>query len=286
MQAPPANPDSPRASPPAPPLVVLLRGVGREAAHWGEFPDRLRRALAAGGGAASAVGAAGPTGGPDLVCLDLPGAGARHREPVPATVPGIADGVRAELLARAPGARPLIVGLSLGGMLALHWALAHPGEVRGLVLVNSSAGSLSPFWRRARPRTWPTLLAIKLARSVAARERRILALSSNRYRDDAGVLAAWLDVQRARPVGPATAARHLLAAARYRPALPAAPGALPPALVLTSRGDRLVDPACSRRLAAALHAPIQEHPDAGHDLMLDDPDWVAQQIRAWSGWTR
>jgi pimeloyl-ACP methyl ester carboxylesterase len=73
--------------------------------------------------------------------------------------------------------------------------------------------------------------------------------------------------------------RQLVAAANYRGA---APTAKIPILVLTSTEDRLVDPACSRALAAHLGAPVREHPTAGHDLPLDDPDWVVDRIREWT----
>jgi pimeloyl-ACP methyl ester carboxylesterase len=54
-----------------------------------------------------------------------------------------------------------------------------------------------------------------------------------------------------------------------------------PFLILGSEKDRLVDPQCSRDAAKALLAQLVMHPSAGHDLPLDDPDWVIEQIRNW-----
>jgi hypothetical protein len=51
---------------------------------------------------------------------------------------------------------------------------------------------------------------------------------------------------------------------------------------MLAAGDRLVDPECSRTLARAWQADFIEHPNAGHDLPLDDGAWVAQQIERWS----
>ena len=45
--------------------------------------------------------------------------------------------------------------------------------------------------------------------------------------------------------------------------------------------DQLVDPACSAQLAAAWKADLEVHPEAGHDLPLDDGPWVVNQVRAW-----
>jgi pimeloyl-ACP methyl ester carboxylesterase len=74
------------------------------------------------------------------------------------------------------------------------------------------------------------------------------------------------------------ALRQLWAAARF-----AAPSAVPaiPTLLLASAQDALVSVQCSRAIAQAWGVPLHEHPLAGHDLSLDDPRWVAQQVQAW-----
>ena len=54
-----------------------------------------------------------------------------------------------------------------------------------------------------------------------------------------------------------------------------------PILLLASLGDRLVSPRCSERIARAWNAPLRMRPDAGHDLPLDDPDWVLGQLLDW-----
>jgi pimeloyl-ACP methyl ester carboxylesterase len=72
--------------------------------------------------------------------------------------------------------------------------------------------------------------------------------------------------------------RQLVAAVRYRadPDLPV------PLLVLASQNDRMVDPSASRAIAYRVPgATLKEHPSAGHDLPLDDPQWVLEQIAAW-----
>jgi pimeloyl-ACP methyl ester carboxylesterase len=69
---------------------------------------------------------------------------------------------------------------------------------------------------------------------------------------------------------------QLCAAARF---FPPAPGSLSAGLwFLGSRRDRLVNVACSRDLAHRYAAPCLEHPWAGHDLPLDDPDWVCERV--------
>lgn len=49
-------------------------------------------------------------------------------------------------------------------------------------------------------------------------------------------------------------------------------------LLIASEQDRLVNVACSKTLASRWQIPLSLHPDAGHDLPLDDPDWLYEQI--------
>lgn len=242
---------------------VLLRGLGREARHWGEFPARLQAALPAGH---------------VTLALDLPGLGRHHDAASPSSLAGMVEAARREL-ATLPHRPPCVfVALSLGGMVAQEWMRRERRQVAGCVLINTSVAGLSPPWRRLRPGALARM--VLLARpglTVRERERRILALTSNRPVDEA-VLSTWTGIARMAPVTRANLVRQLAAAslaraARERPTAPT--------LLLASRHDRIVHWSCSQRLAARWGMPLATHPWAGHDLPLDDPDWVVTQIVAW-----
>jgi pimeloyl-ACP methyl ester carboxylesterase len=242
---------------------VLLRGLARESRHWGGFISTLRAAVPPGDA---------------VVSLDLPGNGRLWRERSPATVQAMAEAARAQLHRRRQDTPAVLVALSLGGMVALQWAARHPESVAGCVLINSSLRGLAPFWRRLRPPALLRLLALAAPGSTAlARERRILQLTSNLPVDD-GLAAAWADHARTAPVSRANMVRQLFAAARFRLQQPPSV----PVLLLASRQDRIASVLCSRAMAQAWDAPLREHPNAGHDLALDDPEWVAEQGVAWA----
>jgi pimeloyl-ACP methyl ester carboxylesterase len=241
---------------------ILLRGLTREAGHWGHFPEELRTAL----------------GDATVVAIDLPGAGALHDLSSPAKIEDIA--LQCRMQAQALGLQPPfhLVALSLGAMVAVAWARRHPDEVPTAVLINTSLGSQCQPWRRLRPAAWPALLRLLLPARDVLRESIIYRLTSNRPADAEATLKAWVAIRQQHPVAAANAFRQLLAAARYRPPAPPERTRL---LVLASRGDRLVDPDCSRRLAKTWHTDYAEHPDAGHDLPIDDGPWVAARIAEW-----
>lgn len=234
---------------------ILLRGLTREQSHWGDFVPQLARRFP----------------GERFHCIDLPGTGTRFQELSPASIAGIRGRVR-ECAGHIPG--PLgLIGLSMGGMVALDWAQAEPRRIARLVLINTSSG-FSPPWRRMRPAAFSQAFAMALGQDVDERERRILRLTSNQPIDE-DLEAHWLVVQRQRPVARKTAIAQLRAAATYRPR-PPAPAA--EGLLLASAGDRIVHWHCSRTLARRWHWPLRIHPDAGHDLPLDAPGWVVAQL--------
>lgn len=241
---------------------VLLRGLARESRHWGDFPRRLAQHLP----------------GERVLALDLPGNGTRWRDRSRTRIAAAVEDVRTALAQAGHGPPYRLLALSMGGMAAVHWAHAHPRELEGCVLLNTSFGRFSPLWQRLRPAAVRELGSLLLRPSNAlAREAAILRLTSNRP-PDAAVAQAWAQHALSAPVTRANVLRQLLAAARFR-APPRAPDV--PMLLLASRMDRLVSVQCSRAIAHAWRLPLREHPSAGHDLPLDDAEWVIRSILDW-----
>jgi pimeloyl-ACP methyl ester carboxylesterase len=244
---------------------ILLRGLMRESRHWGEFPEVFRRAM------------------PDvqLMMPDLPGNGVLYRRRSPLRIGDMVEHCRASL--RASGFMPPyhLLALSLGAMVAVEWARRYPDELHACVLMNTSMRPFSPFYRRLAWRNYPALLALAFQRNnLLAFEQQVLRLTSNRLDLHATAIAAWAQYREEYPVSRRNALRQLIAAARFH-----APVQAPqvPMLVLVSRQDKLVDPACSLRLAQEWQVPVAIHPDAGHDLPFDDAGWVAEQVQKWIG---
>ncbi|WP_176057552.1 alpha/beta hydrolase [Paraburkholderia sp. BCC1876] len=242
---------------------ILLRGLTRETRHWGRLPDALREA----------------TGIDDPLLIDLPGNGEFAHLRAPASVADMVSFVRrAAAQSGVPGPYCLLA-MSLGGMVATDWAQRYPGELERLVLINTSMRPFSRMQERLRPSAWPGLLRVAAHWSDARRaEQGIHRLTCNNVETLGADLDAWSAIRRSRPVSRGNALRQLWAAARFT-----AHAAQPhcPLLILSSRNDRLVDPVCSMKLAAAWKAPHREHGWASHDLPHDDPLWTAEQVRAW-----
>jgi 2-succinyl-6-hydroxy-2,4-cyclohexadiene-1-carboxylate synthase len=186
------------------------------------------------------------------------------------------DAVLDDLSRLAPESFAL-AGYSMGGRLALHLALAHPGRVERLVLVGASPGIADPAQREAR-----RAADERLADEIEHLDIEVFAQRWARTPVLAGVSEdvarrAREDRLRSGPAGLALALRGL------------GTGALPPvwdrlsellmpvALVVGERDAKFQ--AIARQMAGALPSPqVVVVPGAGHAVHLENPRRVAQAI--------
>ena len=109
------------------------------------------------------------------VAIDLPGHGTRAGEPF--SIPAATAAVVAAIDAEAASGRALVVGLSLGGYIAIETAEAYPDRVLGLVLAGCSAEPVGPS---AAPfRVFATMMERLSPRTLRALN---LAFFRTRYR--------------------------------------------------------------------------------------------------------
>lgn len=235
---------------------LLLRGLGREQRHWFDFPELL----------ASSLGARTET-------VDLPGMGSRRLERSPCSIAGIARDLQRHITPAHREGPWGVLGISLGGMVALELAARSPREISHVAIINCSS-RLSLNHQRLRPHALVALVCSNLTRHAEARERCIYALTTRAPRQQ---LHEWSRRAAAfEPPAPRALLAQLLAARAFRP-----PTVNQPVLVLSGARDRVAAPACSRALAQRLGATHYTHPRGGHDLPIEQPQWVAEQLRLW-----
>ena len=208
------------------------------------------------------------------VAWDMPGYGA---SPLPA------EGLSFTLLADAAAglietlgeARAHVAGLSMGGQVALHTALRHPGRVRSLALLDSSPafgldGTDPEAWKRLRldrldAGETPASMAEPVLRSVMAPDA-----------DDRAVAAAVASMSR-------------ISAAGLRAAIECVPShdvqarlgeIAAPTLVLVGERDEETPLPYAEALAAGIAgARLQIIPAAGHISNLEEPEAVNIALR-------
>jgi pimeloyl-ACP methyl ester carboxylesterase len=124
----------------------------------------------------------------------------------------------------------------------------------------------------------PGIVRALLMRDPIAREKLTLSFTTRLVSDLQPIAERWARLQAERPIRRATVLKQLLAGARFR--APAQLGV--PALVVCGGKDVLTDPGCPRRLADHFGASLVVHPEAGHDLSVDAPDWLVEQVAAFA----
>ena len=107
------------------PAVLCVHGYCQSSAYWAPTLDRLARTGVHG------------------LAPDLPGFGASGRLPGPYTMEAYADGLAALLDARGLE-QVALVGGSMGGVVAQHFALRHPARLTRLLLVATGGAMGDP----------------------------------------------------------------------------------------------------------------------------------------------
>ncbi len=240
---------------------ILLRGLTRECRHWGRFPQLLRDELTCA----------------HVIALDLPGNGELNAVTSPFSLAETASYCHDELIRRGIPPPYRLLAMSMGGMVATAWAQRFPAEVEACVLINTSFAAFSPFHARLRPRAWPTLIRLLLTQNTRVQEQLVFKLTSRLAEAPPALLDEWIAIRQSRPVSASNTLRQLIAAARFR-----APSSAPVlTLVLASTADGLVNTDCSMEIARRWNCAIVVHATAGHDLPLDDGEWIAREVRKW-----
>lgn len=189
-----------------------------------------------------------------------------------ATLPAMA----ARLLAEHDGLLTL-VGVSMGGMLALEAARQAPQRIAGLALLGTSARADTPELLRLRG---DAIGLFEQGRAEEVLRANVMFAFHPRRHGERGLIERYVQmVLRAGAAQLIAQNRAVMARADLRPTLPAIAC---PALVLCGEADLLTPPEHSREIAAALpNARLDVIDDAGHMLTLEQPARVGALLAQW-----
>jgi pimeloyl-ACP methyl ester carboxylesterase len=223
--------------------------------------------------------------------------GSAADEPGGVSIDLLGEDLAAVLHETAPSGPVVLAGHSMGGMTIMCLAAAHPelfgDRVRGVVLVDTSAGDLAPKARtraeRLQQRLTPAVLAVALARArLVERVRSLVPPSSPRHQKLVrdllyGPDATAATVLRGAEIMHASSVRSF---AVFYPAIgqhdkraELAALARVPVEVLVGESDKLTPVAHSRQLAEVLpDAVLHVEPRCGHMLPQERPTLVAEAI--------
>lgn len=238
--------------------LVLLRGLTRASFHWTDFPSSLKRQLNVN----------------QVFCLELPGNGTLHQQTTPALIDEAVEVYRSQLPGNVKKKGIIIFSISLGSMIANRWTEMYPDEIKGLILTNTSFSNLNPFYHRMRISSFLELIRTLWMKNPEDIERIILDRTVNNKEIQKTYLNKFVDFRKNHPISLLSILNQLRLAQQAR--FTEKPKC--PTLIIASKKDYLISYKCSKRLSKKFNIPIKIHPSAGHDITLDDPEWVIQTL--------
>jgi pimeloyl-ACP methyl ester carboxylesterase len=189
---------------------------------------------------------------------------------------GSLPAMAAALLAECPG-RHVLIGASMGGMLALEVARQAPERVRALALLGSSARADTPELLQLRG---DAIVLFEQGRMDEVIQANVLfAFHPNGARRRELVDDYLQAMRRAGATQLVRQNRAVMARPDSRPLLPQLRC---PVLVLCGEADRLAAPEHSREIAALVPgARLEIVPGAGHMLTMEQPERVNALLLDW-----
>lgn len=177
----------------------------------------------------------------------------------------------------APEQQAVLVGFSFGGLASLHFALAHPERVRGLVLLASGPGFKNPDaqarWQAQIERTAQLLETRGFEAFLTGRGGDTTV---GRHREAEAVRTAAAAIAAQQPAAVAAFGRRVSGPA---PAvLEALSGIDIPALVVVGEEDAAFSRAAEVMAARLPRARLVRVPRAGHVLGLEEPEAVSDLL--------
>ena len=243
---------------PAPPTIVFLPGLANDAEVWADLRAELRRL-------------APPMLAPLLDAAVVSDVHSRH-----ATLPEMAR----TLLAECAG--PLVlVGHSMGGMVAQHVVRQAPARIAALALLSTTARPDTPEMIRLRSDAC-ALFAAGGADEVLRANVAFAFHADNAAADKAMVARYFAIVMRAGAAQLIAQNHAVMARDDGRPYLAAIDTRNCPTFVLCGEADALTPPELAREITAAVPgARLELLPRCGHMLTLEQPAAVAARLADW-----
>lgn len=246
---------------------ILIRGLGRGSGHWGPFPEKLKQAF------------------PDdsIYFVDVPGNGQLHKLDTPLKISEFISHLDEQLLQQNFNFQNPTYGysLSLGSMAMVEWAQQRPDLFKKIYISNTSAANFSNVFKRLSVDALKLGFRMRKMKSHHERELASLLLTTTLseqqiLNDYKKAYESMIDFSHTHCARPRNILRQLIAAATY--SFPSEP---PVETILMSGGkDQFVSAKCSIDIEIAWQCPHIVHPEAGHDISFQFPDWVVEKLKA------
>lgn len=211
-----------------------------------------------------------------IVMPDNRGVGRSSCPPPPYGMGRMADDV-ALVIREAFGGPSLVLGGSMGGMIAQHLTLRHPSLVRALLLGCTTPGLL--FGRAPRPALLVALIRLAMKPAGLTQGELLAAITDAEAHANLPQWGArWTELISTHPTTPQGFVGQLTAAAAHN-TYHALPHISAPTRIVAGASDRLIPSKNSEILARRIpNATLRMIPNTGHLLHAERPQIVLEEI--------
>ena len=244
--------------------IFLLRGLVREKEHWGEFKKLIHLYFPEA----------------NIITPEIQGVGEFVDQISPNNFRDMVQFMRQKNQEYFhSNSNNIIIAMSLGGMMIKQWLEMYPQDFKKVILINTSFKGINPISKRLRILTLLNFIKIFISRNINNRERSIIKIVSNLNKDNEEIIKSWVAIQKKRPVSKKSFINQIKAALNFK-TNKNWPKEIP-LLILASKKDKLCHYSCSEKLSKLWQGEFHLHSSAGHDLPLDDGEWLLKKIKNW-----
>lgn len=253
---------------------LLIRGLGRHKIHWGEFVNEFKSQIYKN--STDKISDQISEKNVHIHQLDLAGNGDQAMRPSFLQMRDNVEDLRQRLPLNVDGTKTKLnlLTISLGSMVGVEWARLYPEEISRLFTINTSDAGSSAFYQRLRPQNYKKIFSLIKTHDDQEREKIVLDATVNLLNQDEKT--HWSQIFAKHPVSKKELLRQLYCASQFK-----MPKTKPPTNIhiINCKNDRLVSASCSLKISQMWNLPIHTHPMAGHDLPLDDKNWLYAKIK-------
>lgn len=244
---------------------VLIRGLGRGTGHWATFQERIKNKFPKD----------------RFYFVDLPGNGYLNHIETPTDLIEFTPYIIQQLKKQNYDFKEKSYGLgfSLGAMALVELQNFAPHFFEKIILINTSAANFSSVFQRISLRALFLAVQLIFIKNLAQRELKTLTVTTSltaktiteKYQKD---LDQIIEFSLKYSSKPSNIIRQLFAAAKYH--FPLRRNCR--VLILSGALDSFVSAKCSKAIEKNWQCDHEIHPDAGHDICFQDPDWVIEKM--------
>ncbi len=238
--------------------ILLLRGINSDSRYWLDFPNEFDEDI-------------------KILIVDLPGTGKNLESKTPLSISEHVKFLRNQINPDHLSRGMHIIGLSLGGMIAIQWLSMFPNEIKSVTAMSSTGGKFFSSITRINPINWFKLTFSMTVDKIFRTNffpKNLVSVVTNIPKDSSRnnwILTKFTSLGNESRVPMFSTLRQIIAASRWSPDFSNSPKLGNRVLLLKAQHDRFIPPKAVNRLHNMIPNSVLHEISSGHQISLSHP---------------